>query len=539
MSDQSPKPKGKLRSLMPSLSSSAWITIGTFSGLLLLTLFTWLLAWRNPLWVPWGTYLTLSRGAALFGLAVAACFAEYLLFRIWFDEAPIPDRDLRAGWTAGLRKLKQEEISPRSLPCFLVIDPADSCERWFDAAGVKVQTPEAAADSPVQWYCGDESLFLVVRGLGCLGPLTRELNEMRRRPSRYVRESTETAAQRSLERSSERSPEPRAVTQPALATAAVGGGEAATQDGEPTQDFVQIDADAVREELQGVKPTQEHAWGLLPDRDTVAGEPVADEWEVSDVRVSSTELSRQSRRLSEVCRRLAACRRPVVPLNGICVLLPSGLLSNLAGTGVRLGQALNHDLRLLQREFQAAAPVTVLLTGAEEDAGIVELIRRGGKDAAAGGELGLVSSPGRATGEGVHRYCDAFVRTLQQKVGRQLRDPRSVGRPGSERLFRLLSGFRGEPGIELRSFVTQAFGSSEGEEPDVLAGLSLVATGVQPTERAFARPTFRQLLNNQEFVEWTARGRRHERRLWWFAGACGSLSVLAGIGLITLLVTRG
>ncbi len=535
MSDPVPKAKGKLRSLVPSLSGSAWITIGTFCGLLLLTLFTWLLAWRNPLWVPWGTYLTLSRGAALLGLAFAACFAEYLLFRIWFDEAPIPDRDLRAGWTAGFRKLKQEEISPKSLPCFLVIDPADSCERWFDAAGVKVQTPEAAADSPVQWYCGDEALFLVVRGLGCLGPLTRELNEMRRRPSRYVMESTEGAVQQSLERttgtSSERLPEQQRVAQPALAAAAVGGGEPVTQNGEPAQDFVQIDADAVREELQGVQPTQEHALGLMPERDVVA-----DEWEVSDVRVSSTEISRQSRRLSEVCRRLAACRRPVVPLNGVCVLLPSGLLSGLAGTGVRLGQALNHDLRLLQREFQVAAPVTVLLTGAEEDAGIVELIRRGGKDAAAGGELGLVSSPGRATAEGVRRYGDAFVRTLQQKVGRQLRDPRSVGRPGSERLFRLLSGFRGAQGSELKAFIAQAFGCSDDEEPDVLAGLSLVATGEQPTGRAFARTTFRQLLNNQEFVEWTARGRRNERRLWWFAGACGSLSVLAGMGFVALLV---
>ncbi len=530
MSDEAPKTKGKLRSLVPSLSGSAWIAVATFGGLLLLTLFTWLLAWRNPLWVPWGAYLTPSRGAALLGLAVAACFAEYLLFRIWFDEAPIPDRDVRAGWTAGLRKLKQEDISPKSLPCFLVIDPAGSCERWFDAAGIKVQTPEAAADSPVQWYCGDEALFVVVRGLGCLGPLTRELNEMCRRPSRYVRESSERWAGASAEGASEQ----QRVVQPALAVAASGEAGAATQNGKPTPDFVQIDVNAVREELQGVVPTQEHALGMLPERDVIA-----DEWEVSDVRVSSTEISRQSRRLSEVCRRLAACRRPVVPLNGVCVLLPSGLLSGLAGTGVRLGQALKHDLRLLQREFQVAAPVSVLLTGAEEDAGVVELIRRGGKDAAAGGELGLVSSPGRATEEGVRRYCDAFVRTLQQKVGRQLRDPRSVGRPGAERLFRLLSRFRGEQGSELKAFVTQAFGCSEDEEPDVLAGLSLVATGDQPTERAFARPTFRQLLNHQEFVEWTARGRRNERRLWWFAGACGSLSALAGIGLIALLAMGG
>lgn len=556
MPDEQAKSTSRFRAWVPNLSGAAWITIATFWGLILLTLFAWLLAWNNPLWVPWGTYLTPSRAGLLLGLAIAACAAEYLLFRMWFDETPIPNRDLRAGWTAGIHKLRQEGIRPRSLPCFLMLDPLDACDRWFSAGGVSVQRPEAAADSPVQWYFGEEALFLVVKGLGCLGPMARELDQMRRRPMRYVMgpHGRQTFAQRvtgaqtiDQYRSSARSGA-IAIDQNADSATESWGSEWSPSEGSsefsPTEEHsghelnlgtstvpeppAAIDAEAVRDELQGQMSTSQ------PDayREPESGHLLADEVIVTEVRVSSTEISRQSRRLAEVCRRLAACRRPVVPVNGICVLLPHALMANLSGSGVRLGQALRHDLGLLQRELQVAAPVSVLLTGAEEDAGIVELIRRDGQEAAAAGELGISSSPGRATPAGIRRFCDGLAQSLQQKIGRKLRDPRCVGRPGVERLFRVLSHVRGEGGRELQAFMTQAFTCADGEEPDVLAGVSLTATGDQPTQRAYARSTYRQLLNNQEFVEWTAKGRRQEQQLRWAATACGGLSALAALALI-------
>ncbi|MGD9853922.1 MAG: type VI secretion protein IcmF/TssM N-terminal domain-containing protein [Planctomycetaceae bacterium] len=514
MSDEASKSVGRLRLFVAGVSGAAWITFGTFCGMLLLTLLAWLLAWNNPLWVPWGAYLTLSRGAWLLGLAIAACLAEYLLFRIWFDETPMPNRDLRAGWTAGLRQLRQDAADPRSLPCFLVIDPVKTCERWFDAAGLRVQTPDVSAESPVQWFFGSEATFLVVRGLGCLGALSSSLEEIRRRPLRYVTASPA-----------------RQLSSQAVKTTSIGAEDDAALDNDPSFGFAPIDAEAVRDELLSTRPFDDRRGTPRP-----GDEEFPDELEVSDARVSSLEVARQSRRLSEVCRRLAACRRPVVPVNGVCVLLPEGLLSNLSGSGLRLGQALRHDLRLLQEELQVVAPVSVLLTGAEADPGVVELIRRTGQEAATSGEWGLACSPGRATTQSVGRYCDSLLQSLQQHVGRKLREPREVGRPGAERLFRLLSSLRGERGREFREFVAQAFSGDPDADAAVLAGVSLAATGEHPTERAFAKAAHRQLLCNQEFVEWTDRGRRSEQRMWRLTGFCGVLAVLAGFALIALAI---
>ncbi|MBX3440492.1 MAG: hypothetical protein KF861_23585, partial [Planctomycetaceae bacterium] len=388
----------------------------------------------------------------------------------------------------------------------------------FDACGVRVQTPDAPADSQVRWYFGEDSLFLVVRRLGFLGPLARELDEVRRRPQRYLATS----------------PVWSAAVPSALAGIAATTDTVSADSGIPSE-FVNIDVEAVREELQSAAANRHSDFS-----DPTGESGYEEEWNVADVQLSSTEIARQSRRLSEVCRRLAACRRPVVPVNGVCVLLPDGMFSSLRGAGVRLGQALRHDLRLLQDELQIVAPVSIVLTGAEQDDGVVELIRRGGPEgekSGGGGEFGLASGSLRTSADGLGRFCESLVQTLQQKVGRKLRDPRSVGRPGAESLFRLLCSLRGERACELQALVTQAFSGPDNREPDVLAGLSLAATGEQPTQRAFARSTYRNLLSNQEFVEWTRRGGRLERQLWWWAGACGSLSVLATVGLIVLLVT--
>ncbi len=514
----------ELRIYAAGLSGAAWITIITFCGLLLLTLFAWLLAWNNPLWVPWGAYLTPTRGLMLLGLAVVASGAEYLLFQIWFDERPIPHADVRRGWNDGLGHIRRVGINPRSMPCFMLLDPTDSCESWFDAAGIKVEKPESAAESPVDWYLGEESLFLTIQGLGCLGPLTRELEEMRRRPAHFAMSTYAQAT----------------TAQPAMATAAIGSGdetpdiaEHATLDDDRDPAVAAIDVDAVRDALQG--GTTESQAGL-PDESTTDDFNDAAVTELSDVRLSSTEIAHQSQRLADVCRRLVACRRPVVPINGICVLLPDGVFTNLAGSGIRLGQALRHDLQMLQQELDVVAPVSVVLIGAEEDTGIVELIRRGGKDAAKSGLLGMDVNPSRTSPESAMQFCGSLVQSLQQQIGRRLRDPRTVGRPGANRLFRLMSSMRGNRGEELQSFITQAFTREDGEELDVLAGLSFAATGEHLTARAFAGSAYRQLIENQEFVEWTKAARRRERQLRWVARACGSLSVVAVIGLVALLL---
>ncbi|MCA9024283.1 MAG: hypothetical protein KDA86_03620 [Planctomycetaceae bacterium] len=520
MFDKMSERAANLRVALAGVSAAAWIALATFSGLLMLTGLAWLLAWNNPVWVPWGTYLTLTRGLSLLGMAILACAAEYLLFRIWFDETPIPDRELRAGWTAGLRHLAREGIRLQSLPCFMLLDPTDACESWFDAAGIRVQRPEAS-DSPVRWYVAEESLFLVVQKLGCLEPLTKELNEARRRPYRYA---MQTYAHQTV-------PQPSLVTATAdnnLATSL----ELDDPQGRKSADsgFGSIDVHAVREALQNPQSNT-----IL--NDSLALDQVDDTYTpgMADIHISSTEIARQSRRLADVCRRLTACRRPVVPVNGIGVLLPDGLLSAFTGTGARLGQALRHDLDLLQQELGVIAPVSVIVVGAEEDAGMIELIRRSGRDQSKGRRLGWGIGPSRATQERVAEFCEEVMRALRSTVGRRLRDPLSVGRPGAYRLFRLMSSLRGDRSEELQALITHGFASEGTREPDLLAEVSIAATGVQPTERAFAGSTYRQLIENQEFVEWTVASRRRERQYRWLAAICGGLSIMAALVLVALL----
>ena len=520
----------RFRAALSRLSNSAWLAVGTFAALLLLTGVVWLLAWRNPLWVPWQIYLTPARGGLLLGLAVLACTSEYFLFRIWFDESPLPDRDLRQGWTASINHFQTSEIDITERPCFLLLDPAGIAEKWFDSAGVRVRSHDAVINSPVQWFEAEESLFLVVRGLGGLGPLVSELSSLRRRATQLRREAHQPASVDS--RTESRARQQVAVTQSLDDGWDVVGEAASPNDGvselqnEPSDNssFDGIDVDDVRDALLDDLPDE-----VANDRPSDSSNA-----DVDHARISSIEVSRQTGRLAEVCRRLASVRRPVVPANGVCVLVPEPVLASIHGSGKRLGHALKHDLALLQDELGVAAPVSLLLTDVEDDAGFTELIRRGGPDAARSESLGVVHSPLRATADVVNRMGEEFESRIQQRVGRRFRDDRAVGRPGASRLFQLMASLRGQRGLEWRQFVSTALNKTDRDSPELFAGLLVAATGDEPSKRAYGRAVYRQLLANQEFVEWTPKSRSSERLQSALAYVFGVLAVVAFVSLVAL-----
>jgi hypothetical protein len=225
------------------------------------------------------------------------------------------------------------------------------------------------------------------------------------------------------------------------------------------------------------------------------------------------EVERQSARLRHLGRLIARDRRPYCGVNGILLLVPMAATDDEADAH-EAGTCCREDLATAQAALQVRCPVFALVCGLEQVPGFEAFIGPFGADQLrrrVGQRFPLV--PDLASGE-VPAMLEGGVRWLGLNVFPSLALPHwRLEVPGVSELGEAV---RGNAGLfEFLSEVRERQARvgrilSRGVSGELFGGCYFAATGTgtgtgsgTERERAFLRPVFARLLEEQDYVSWS------------------------------------
>jgi type VI protein secretion system component VasK len=271
--------------------------------------------------------------------------------------------------------------------------------------------------------------------------------------------------------------------------------------------------------------------------------------------LSRNEVERQAERLAYLCRLLSRARRPFCPINGLLTVLPYKLLAYDSSEGAQIKEAVRADVTETVANLKLRFPVTVLITGMEQDRGFGELVQRVGKGPAEsqrfGKGFGVWDPP---LPEEIGALCKNACWAFEQWVYSEFRKKDSLTKPGNRPLYSLLCKVRREiePRLD-RVLVDGLAVDSESEAPDeapLFSGCYFAATGQTEEQQAFTKSVLRRFFLNdrdekppglQEELAWTRAAEREEQRYRTIATIALLLDVLfvVAIGVMIWWLNRG
>jgi hypothetical protein len=450
--------------------------------------------WRplHSLWLPF-----------LFLLAYTLGWLGWWLLRLLGQEPEAADfPDVVKAWGEALQALAAAGIDPTEAPLFLVLGrPARSVEDLFAAADLTLQVRHAPAspEAPLHVYASRSAVFVTCEGASLLGQAHALLA-----PEAAPDEATDAPV------------------------GDVVDGQGPDGGGAPPPNGAAAKAPAKVAAVAG--PAGE----AIGDGALLLEEPEADQ----ALRVSrrrqlllrnAGDLERQTARLKFLCRLIARRRQPYCPVNGVLLALPYCATDN-AADAAQVGELCRQDLTAAREALRVHSPVQALVCDLETAAGFDELARRfpdpRQRQQLLGRRFPLL--PRFPEGESDAAMIDGGVRwlcleMLPALVYRQLRLEGPEGGPTLPEAVRVLAqGLAAEPG-----------------EPPLLGGCYLGATGPDSArDQAFVHGVFRLLLEDQNYVFWTAQAvgeDGHYRRLTGLAYAAVALLAAALIAVGYLL----
>jgi hypothetical protein len=182
--DAAPPPKrsrgGFLTAPFRRLSLPGRAGCALFLFLLLLVLVAWTFYFLNPIHVPWRHAMSWSRMGIVLALVVVTPLTLYWALRCWLIRYQSRFPDIDRAWDAGMQALRNNGISFRTTPVFVVLgSPSpemerslmDASHREFLVRGV----PEGPA--PLHWYANDEGIYLVCSEIGWISRLNRVVHQ--------------------------------------------------------------------------------------------------------------------------------------------------------------------------------------------------------------------------------------------------------------------------------------------------------------------------------------------------------------------------
>jgi type VI secretion system protein ImpL len=258
------------------------------------------------------------------------------------------------------------------------------------------------------------------------------------------------------------------------------------------------------------------------------------------------EVERATARLKYLCRLIGRRRQPYCPINGILLVVP------LAATDTdedadQTGAVCRHDLTAVREAVQVHCPVLALVSDLENLPGFDDLVHyfpdAAQRERFLGRQFPLVPHlepadvPGMLAG-GIHWLCLTLFPTVVYKLyrletpGRE--ETEDVVR-GNARLFQFLGQLR-QRAPHLSRLLTRAVA---GQPRGLLlfGGCYLAATGPDTAHgQAFVSGVFRQLVEYQNYVSWTADALDDEAGYRWLTrlGYLGIVVLFAA--LLTLVV---
>lgn len=443
----------------------------------------------------------------------------YYWLKLWLegDVSRFPDID--AAWNDGLAALQENGFDVGSLPLFLVIGAPDErlAKSLFKATGFDLVVRDTPAGlAPLRFHADDRAIYVSGIALGSLG----KLHQM---------------ARSSSGQSGNRVPDVRGTMEPSggiRGTMVAGGGDIrgtalatssmVTESGPGVQESLSIRGTLVPGAGGGSAPRSggttaapSHGSSLLSRRDS--------------------EL--EAERLYYVCELLRRARRPVCPINGALVLLPLDAVQQVL-VARDIPAAIKQDLDTIRHGTRLRAPVTVLVTGMEQEPGFGELVRRVGASKAKANRFGKgydVWNP--PTEENIDAFSSHACGAFEDWVYSLFRERDGLTKPGNAKLFTLLCKIRSEIRARLRGILLHGI-SLEGKDqeleaaPPLFNGCYFAATGDTEDRQAFVRNVFEKMLDQEEELEWTPEAVSDDRRHHFLA----DIGMIADVALILSIV---
>lgn len=558
------KPRGKIarffsalaagpkRLLNLSLAAKAALLLAAF--LIALVFTAWLVFLLDPNSVSWRHTLSFGRVLTVICLVALIPLVVYRGLQLWLVGETSQYSDIDYAWKAGLEALRRNGLSLDSIPLFLFVGSSGPRHEQavLDAAGLDLRVRDVPpGPAPIHWYANPEGIYLFCTEASWLSALATLAEKQMAAGLPIPSGGAESpaagefvAAPSVPQPTAPATPTPRssdsnrgtmmldayqqAVLQPpppgsrsggfdprstmsveampagSFGGAMAGGGatDPAAQRGTMMLDSSMLNMIRAAPAESGVLPTP------LPETKTIGLAPQ-----------DSTE---QLDRLSYVCHMLRRARHPLCPINGVVTLLPFDLVQAGTRETEELGRAVKADLTAIQRALQLRCPVVALICGMEKERGFRELIRRVGKERAAGQRFGRgFDVRSLATPTELEALCAHVCGAFEDWVYTMFRERDALTRPGNTRLYGLLCKVRCHLKARLSDILSAGFGydpaRAAGDDPVMFSGCYFAATGETEERQAFVRGVFDKLAEEQEDVEWTEKAMASDRRYLWAA----------------------
>ena len=545
----------------------------------------WLMFYLDPENVPWQHSFSWLRILGLLGLLIAIPIVVYKTIQLWLDGMPNSFPELDYAWRAGLNALANNELSPSSVPLFVITGSSGEAQEKaiMNATGLRFSVegvPQGPA--PIHWYANSEAIYLFCSDASwssALASLREEIAqeaassglnaESPMMPISYPSQPAlriEPAPTEIPQAKSQNikgtlelnefvnpmpappkstpfpSPAPQSPSQGSFRGTLILGNDSFE---EPKPVAAEI-RPAPRVSQQALGPVS--AYGSAssganrgPTSFSSENNPLSDRKPVLVSHQYSTSCLQELQYLGQLLRKV---RQPLCPINGVLALIPFESIHAPSVEVEELKKAIRGDLETIRFAFQLRVPVTALVVGLEKERGFRELVFRVGRERSMtqrfGRRFDIHSIPTKdQLGALTTHVCGVF----EDWCYTLFREEQALTRPGNTRLYELLSKVRCNWKGRLSEILSGGFGCDGGkrdEEASVLfSGCYFAATGDSTDRQAFVKGVIEKLGEEQELIEWAPEALRANQ--WHsFSASLGMIvSLLLGVALLVMYFLIG
>ena len=433
-------------------------------------------------------------------LVVVIPIVVYYWLKLWLegDVSRFPDID--AAWKEGWTALAENGFDPASLPIFLVIGAPDDrlVKSLFKATAFEwVVRDTPAGLAPLRFFADDKAIYVSCIDTGRLGKLHHLARDVGggggKPPGGDVRGTMEPSGG-------------------VRGTMVAGGGDVRGT----AFATASLGADAWSD---GDSPSIRGT--LVPGggggASSRGGGPAAPAAGQGSSLLSRRDADLETERLHYVCELVRRVRRPVCPINGVLVLLPLDIVQQVM-IAKDIPAAIKSDLDSIRHATQLRCPVTMLVTGMEQEGGFGELVRRVGTSKAKTNRFGKgfdVWNP--PTAENIDAFSSHACGAFEDWVYNLFRERDGLAKPGNAKLYMLLCKIRSEVRARLRGILLHGISIDANEKesvepPPLFNGCYFAATGDSEDRQAFVRNVFEKMIDQEEELEWTPDAWRDDDR---------------------------
>jgi hypothetical protein len=458
------------------------------------------------------------------GLVFIIPIVVYYWLKLWLegDVSRFPDID--AAWKEGMAALAENGFDLASFPVFLVIGAPDErlTKSVFKATAFDFVVRDVPAGlAPLRFYADDKAIYVACIDTGRLGKLQHmaragggakpQGGDVRgtMEPSGGVRGTMIAGG--------------GDVRGTALATSSVGG------DG--GGDY----------ESQMIRGTLVPGGGGGGGSARGGGSSGAPSGQGSSL-LSRRESDLETERLHYICELIRRARRPVCPINGVLVLLPLDVVQQVI-VAKDIPATIKSDLDTIRHATQLRCPVTIMVTGMEQEGGFGELVRRVGTSKAKANRFGKgfdVWNP--PTEENIDAFSSHACGAFEDWVYNLFRERDGLTKPGNAKLYMLLCKIRSEVRARLRGILLHGISidatNKEAELPPLFNGCYFAATGESEDRQAFVRNVFEKMIDQEEELEWIPEAWREDSRHHALAQLGMAIDGALILGVIAMFVVK-